>query len=703
MTLASHRHGAAPDSAAGLHPEGGILEIGLMGELTLALGGTPLVLTGRKARCVLAYLAMEAPAPASRERLAGLFWSDASERQARSSLRQVLFELREALEPRGCRALLIDRDRIALAPGQARLDLEQALAAIAAGEVPEVLVSRAVRAEQILASYEDISPLFGEWLATARRTTHERLLRALARAYADPAVPRRNRRLLAEAALRLDPLHEDACRTVMRIAAEDGEIGAALRCYAALYEVMGAELDMEPSAATQQLVAAIKKGEIGPLPGAAAAPPPPAASPPAPAIARPQALAGIRRGRIGRLAPDDTPVIAVLPLRSIGPEPPPAWLAEGIVEDIVYVLAGLREPAVISTNSTRRFTGADTLDLAQVGETLGADYVVTGTLRVIGQRLRIAIELAEATQGALLWGKTVEVAQDALFEAQADIAAGIANALIPRLTEAELRASRRQEPEDLGAYHLLLQARDRMFQLTAEAFEEAGTLLVRARALDPDYAPIHATLIDWYSLRIFQGWSPDRAADTEALEAAARTALRLDPGHARALALYGHNLTITALRYEEALTLLDRAVASAPNDAETLSWTSPTLAYVGRAADAIGRAQRALALSPQDPFLFRYEHFLSIGHYAAGDLEATAHWGLRSASRNPNYTSNLRFTVAALAGLGRRAEYEPLVARLMTLQPDLRINMSFKPGRNFRDEAIRARHAEYLRLAGIPA
>lgn len=689
MTAAWPVQGQLRTRAAGAEGAAPRLSISVLGGLSLWLGKAPVALPNRKARGILAYLALEGGAPVRRERLAGLFWSDAPERQARNSLRQTVFELREAMERHQCGALIVGRDTLSLAVADVTLDIEEILAEIGRGNVPPTLAAHPGRAEQLLAAYEDLSPLFGEWLSATRRAVQARLIRALVSGYSDVALSRRIRREMAELVLRLDPLHEEACRTVMRLAAEDGEIGAALRSYAALYESLGAELDMEPSAPTQELVAAIKQGEIGVV--RIAAPPTP----------RPSAPNGRGRPDTVRLAAEGAPVVAMLPFRAIGPEPVPDYVAEGIAEDIVYLLAGLREPIVISANSTRHLRAAEADDVMRCAEQLGADYLVTGSLRLAKGIARIAVELAEASQGAVLWGRSIEIPRTALFEAQAEIAAGIANALVPRLTEAELRATRRRAPEDLGAYHLLLRARDRMYRFLPEPFEEAGSLLERAAVLDPDYAPIHAAMIEWRCYRIFQGWSRDRDADARALENAAANALRLDPCHSRALALYGHNRTIIGHHYDEALDLLDRAVASGPNDAETLIWTCPTLAYVGRAEEAIGRARRAIALSPHDPFMFRYEHFLSIAHYAAGDLEAAAEIGLRSAQRHPSFTSNLRVTIAALAGLNRLAEATPWVERLMSLQPGLRVGNSL-PHFAYRDPADRERHARYLRLAGIP-
>lgn len=397
---------------------------------------------------------------------------------------------------------------------------------------------------------------------------------------------------------------------------------------------------------------------------------------------------------------EGAPVVAVLPFRVAG-SPGTGLIAEGIVEDIVHILAGMREPAVISTNSTRRLRDVEGQDPAQLASQLGADYLVTGTVRAGGLGTRLALELADAAHGTLIWSRVIEVPDSALFAAQADIAASIAHALVPWLNQAELRATRRQIPDDLSAYHLLLRARDLLFAFDRGPFEEAGGLLQRAAERDPHYAPIYAAMIEWLAYRIFQGWSPDREADTRAMEEAARVALARDPFHARALALYGHNRTIIHHHYDEALELLDRAVAAGPNDAETLIWTAPTLAYVGRTDEAIARAQRAMQLSPQDPRMFLYEHFMSIAHYAAGDLDAAARIGLSAARARPNFTSNLRITVAALAGLGRLQEAAPMVDRLMTLQPTLRVEQSL-PRFAFRDPAMRERHGRLLRLAGVP-
>jgi tetratricopeptide (TPR) repeat protein len=226
-------------------------------------------------------------------------------------------------------------------------------------------------------------------------------------------------------------------------------------------------------------------------------------------------------------------------------------------------------------------------------------------------------------------------------------------------------------------------------------------LLQRAIKLDPGYAASHATLADWHSIRIGQGWSRNVEADTQALEAMARTAISLDSSNGRALAMLAHNRTILNRHYDEALELIDRAAHTSPNDAEVLMWSSPTFSYIGEPGEALRRAERAIALSPEDPFLFRYEHFLCIAHYAAGDYGAAAHWGRRSLLANSRYTSNLRMTAAALVGLGRASEAEALVKRVMQLEPNFRVGPLIAR-QAFRDNSRREQYGRHLLDAGLP-
>ncbi len=398
--------------------------------------------------------------------------------------------------------------------------------------------------------------------------------------------------------------------------------------------------------------------------------------------------------------PSGIPVFAMMPLRlPRGSDPNLAAFADILLDSVVGSLAALREPIVISANSTRHLAGV-TEDVPALARRVGADYLASGSVQRLGERVRLCVEIAEAARGAVVWHRAYDLTSAGLFEAPDELATTIAHMLMPRLRAAELRNALRRQ-HDIGAYHLVLQAQAMMFRLERSSFHAAGGMLHHAVALDPGFAMPHAALAHWHSLCIGQRWSDDPAAEARALEAEARLALELDGGHARALALLGHSRTILHRDYNQAQDLLDRALDMAPNDAETCLWTSPTLAYTGRTTEAVRNAERAIRLSPEDPFLFRYQHFLSIAYYANGCWEQAAHWGLRSIQSNPDYTSNLVLTSAALAALGRSEEARPYVTRLTDLVPSYRVGTTV-PRTAFRNDAERERYGQHLIAAGFP-
>lgn len=399
-------------------------------------------------------------------------------------------------------------------------------------------------------------------------------------------------------------------------------------------------------------------------------------------------------------APRGTPVLALLPLRlPDGDDRQLAEFADILLDAVVGALAGLREPIVISANSTRNLAGLAE-PVPALARRVGADYLASGSMRRLGANVRLSLEVAEASQGAVIWHRAFDLTVEGLLSAPDELATTIAYAVLPRLRDAELRTALRRQ-HDLGAYHLMLEGQRRMFRLERASFDEAGDMLRRAAALDPGFAAPHAALANWHSLRIGQRWSDDPAAEARALEAEVRQALELDGNHARALALLGHNCTILHRDYARGQDLLDRAQEMAPNDAETSLWAAPTLAYTGRAEEAVRGAERAIRLSPEDPLLFRYQHFLGIAHYARGSWDEAAEWGMRSMRSNGVYTSNLALTAAALAAVGRTEEARLVVSRLVALVPSHRVGVTVTRVA-FRDEEVRAQYGRHLIAAGSP-
>jgi tetratricopeptide (TPR) repeat protein len=217
----------------------------------------------------------------------------------------------------------------------------------------------------------------------------------------------------------------------------------------------------------------------------------------------------------------------------------------------------------------------------------------------------------------------------------------------------------------------------------------------------PDHTNTHAALAGWYSIRIQQGWARDRLADAKALRDASHQALTLDPANPLALARLGDNHTILDRDYDKAIESFERTLETSPNNAAAWLWSSPTFACSGDGAEGVRRAERAIALMPRDAFLFRSYYFLSLAHFASGSYEEASRWGRMSYEANPNYTSNLRITAAALFALGKRVEALALARRSVTLEPDFRADALAErnPGR---DPRYRHRYQEVMTTLGVP-
>lgn len=661
----------------------GQVRLAVLGGVKAFVDGEPVNLRSRKAHALLAYLTMSGKVCLQREYLAGLLWSDVETAKARSSLRQTVTELRAAFGET-TDFLIIGRSEITLRITSVVTDIDEILENVASGHVPDVMLTRTSIVDSILYGFEDLGEGFSEWLNEYRTATERRIMELLETGYRNPDADYSTRKRMAESALLLDPMQENACRDLMMLAAEAGDLGTALRAYERLYTTLDQEMGMEPSAQTQDLVVRIKQGEFD-----------------AQSTGAPAAAADTPRPSAALYQPTDVPRLAVMPLMLLGPDPAPDHLSEMLLDDIVRKLTGLREPAVISANSTRTFA-PDGSDAVAVRDRLDAQYALYGKIGRLGDVYRLSVELIDLRQTVVIWAETFDIGERQLFQTLSLIAGHIANQLVPSLNGSELRLTASYQPRDLTAYHLTLRARELIFDLDPASFDEAQKLLTLAVEKDAGFAPAYVTHANWYSLRMGQNWSKDRKADQEALEANVQSALRLPGRNSQAIAMLGHNQAIQEGRFEDAKASFNRALDATPNDAETLMWTTPTLAFARQHGLAIERGERAIALSPQDPLLFRFEHFLSIPYLFAGEFERALALGTRSMQRNPQYMSNIRSTIAALVELNRMDEARDLVGVVKRDQPGFTVASYVKRAQYMHPED-RQYYGQLLIKAGLPA
>jgi TolB-like protein/class 3 adenylate cyclase/tetratricopeptide (TPR) repeat protein len=397
--------------------------------------------------------------------------------------------------------------------------------------------------------------------------------------------------------------------------------------------------------------------------------------------------------------PDDRPSIAVLPFRvqPIGADD--AWFAEGVIEGVIHVLSGIENLFVIGRGTSLAYAGRD-VDPRAVGRDLGVRYVLSGSVRRLDNRLRIATELVDATSGSVIRSDRLDGAVTDLFDMQDLIARHVVSAIAPAVHDRELARALRKHPDSMTGYDLLLQALDLLYRLKQEEFDRARGLLQQAMASDPGFAPAYSHTATWHMFRIGQGWSPNFGEDAREAARCAIAALERDRNDAVGLAIHGQMLSFTRRDYDGALHFLDRAIAAGPSCHMAWTLSSTTSGWIGDGKRAVEHAERALQLSPLDPFAFFTEHMLSQGHYISGNYEEAVIWGRRAAARNGRLTSNLRTLAATLVALGDLAGAREIGRRVLEIEPEFSLQKfaarsPIKPG-------ILERHIPRLRSAGLP-
>jgi len=335
------------------------------------------------------------------------------------------------------------------------------------------------------------------------------------------------------------------------------------------------------------------------------------------------------------------PSLAVLPFRTLQKDQSDAYFAEGMIDDIIRALGGLKDLLVISRSSTIGFARMP-LDVRRVGHELDVRYVLHGSVRRAGNTLRIAVELSESQTGSVIWADRFDGELTDLFDLQDRIALRVATAIAPQLRERELNRALRKHPDSMTAYDLTLQALDRFYRMDRSSIEQARELLEQAIAHDPDYAPAYSHMASLRMRWIGQGWSEDELADRTMAASVARMAIERDRNDALGLAIYGHLQSYLLKDYGVAQENLERAMAAGPSCAWAWAYSSLTCGYLGDIATAIARAERAVRLSPIGADSFWLEHYLSQAYYLGGRYDDAIAWGRMSAAHAGANTSNLR-------------------------------------------------------------
>jgi adenylate cyclase len=396
----------------------------------------------------------------------------------------------------------------------------------------------------------------------------------------------------------------------------------------------------------------------------------------------------------------DKPSIAVLPFQNMSGDPDQEYFADGLVEDIITALSNFKSLFVIARNSSFTYKGK-AVDLKQVGRELGVRYVLEGSVRKAGGKVRITGQLIDSETGAHLWADRFDGPLDDVFELQDQVTTSVVGAIAPKVDQAETERAKRKPVESLDAYDFYLRGRAKLQEDGQKALEEALRLFYRAAELDPHFAAPYAAAAGCYVTGSVQGWVRDREWEVAETRRLALRASALGGDDALALALAGQALVVVCREFDTGTALIDKALAINPNLSAGWQRRGLVSLWLGQHNAALEQFARALRLSPLDPGLFLSEGYIGMVHLFRGHYDEALSWTARALAQRPNFVVVLRAATVANAFAGNIDEARKLVARIRQISPTASISHYMSINLYQRPEDIE-RMVDGLRLAGLP-
>lgn len=393
------------------------------------------------------------------------------------------------------------------------------------------------------------------------------------------------------------------------------------------------------------------------------------------------------------------PSIAVLPFANMSGDPEQEYFVDGMVEDIITALSRFNQLFVIARNSTFTYKGR-AVDVRQVAKELGVRYVLEGSVRKSGSRLRITGQLIDATTGAHLWADRFDGGLEDVFDLQDKITEKVVGAIEPTLRKAEIERARRKPPESLDAYDLYLRALPHVYAVRPDENLVGLDLLNKVIALEPANALALAHAAWCLVQRITRGWPPAGADDVQTAVSLARRALATGSDDAVAVGLAGFALVMAGRDYGAGLDAVRRAVGRNPGSGFVNFLAGTAMVFGDDTESGLEVLQRAMALGPQDPSFFMYLTVAAHGELFRGRPAQAAEFAERSAALNPDWDTTYWLLVAAYVQLERMSEARAALAKLLVLAPATTI-AKLRHGLPMKNPASTEMILDGLRKAGL--
>ena len=539
--------------------------------------GQAIELPGQKDRALLAFLAMSGSVSHSRDRLAALLWGSGSDQQARDSLKHALTRLRQALQDVDPAPINADRTTVRFDSAGMNVDALAFERLVEAGSTGSLEQATSLYRGDLLDGLTVRDATFEEWLSLERqrlrRLAEDAIARLLGQLVAAGSFDRAAdcaHRLLA-----LDPLSEPAHCALMRIDCARGQIAQALRRYETLRDRLQKELGVKPSREAAQLYDSIRRGDGAPS-----------------VVVEPAARASSDNPQA------DKPSVAVLPFTNLSGDPDQQYFSDGITEDIITELSRFRSLFVIARQSSFAFKGKP-VKVQEIARELGVAYIVEGSVRRLGDRVRINAQLIDAVAGTHLWADKYDRELQDIFAVQDDVARSVVAAVSGRVDVAVRNRVERLSPNGLRAYDLVLHAKSLTALYTRDANAQAIASAERAAELDPtsSRAHVHAAWCRFYDY--MARWSPDPLGSLRRALALAERALVLDESDSFAHTMLGI-VHWFRREFDQARAEILAGLALNPNDFLSRRYHGLFMVATGEADKGIEQIEIGRRLNPFD-------------------------------------------------------------------------------------------------------
>ncbi len=648
------------------------------------VAGQKVTVSARKVKALLVYLAVRIDEDVPRDTLAGLLWGDRSPEQARASLRQSLSSVRKVLGAVADASIFSSNETVRLASDLIYTDRHSIDANLEDTSIDECISAVNQYRGEFMEGFGLNEPEFDYWLSAERALVRTQISSLLSRLidYCERDKRFENALKYGTRLLALDPLQENIHRKLMRLYVAQGRYDAALNQFEQCRRELAEQLDVVPEPATQDLMQLIKTQ---------------------------------RRQRISKEDQEETtpltdhatsrPSVAILPFTNLSGDPEQEYFSDGITSDIITGLSRFRTLFVIARHSSFAFKG-DKIGINEVGQKLGAQYIVEGSVRRVGTTVRITAQLIESETGNHLWAERYDRELDDIFSVQDDVTQSIVSVLPGRVQDSVADRAYRIPTSNMKAYEYMLQGKHLRDGLNAEDNARARTALEKALKLDPNYARAYMYLADTYVVDLWLGLAEDDASH-KSLQLS-RKGAGLDNSDVYIQDQLGFALLCEGL-WEDAEDQFTQTLSRIVNEAESMAWCGYAFLLLGHHERALKIVVEAMRLDPlHSPAL---DWVLGQVHFFAGNYGDVVRALIGEALLN---SLGHAFLVSAYSYLGKIEEAQNALkifittrrkefsSRNLIVEGDTITSLAGAYKEMWRNDADWEHLVEGLRKAGLP-